>query len=173
MFRHPFFFVALSLLNYYQTAPPTGEKRMSEAAPKAKKQDTDPDAFMTQAREALQQQREGALAKLQAAQDELDAITDKLARIEAYFSPPATREPEPKTRKPRQTTGTRRPRQSGVRDNVLAKIKEYPDGIKAAALIEAMGGKDNKPVETSVRNAVNALKKASQITSEGGVYRAV
>lgn len=145
---------------------------MSEATPKPKKQDTDPDAFMTQAREALQSQREGALAKLQAAQDELDAITDKLARIEAYFSPPATREPEPKARKPRQT-GTRRPRQSGVRDNVLAKIKEYPDGIKAAALIEAMGGKDNKPVETSVRNAVNALKKDGKITAEQGVYRAV
>ena len=55
---------------------------MSEATPKAKKQDTDPDAFMTAAREALQTQREGALAKLQAAQDELDAIDEDRGHVD-------------------------------------------------------------------------------------------
>lgn len=150
---------------------------MSDEAPKRKKTEEppDPDTFMEQARASLQVQREAAQAKLTAAQEELDAIDGKLDRIEAYFRPPAaTREPEPKARKPRgPSTKPRAPRQSGVRDNVLAKIAEHPDGIKAADLIEAMGGKDNKPVETSVRNAVNALKKDGKITADRGLYKAV
>jgi hypothetical protein len=142
--------------------------------PKKTKQDDDPDAFMTRAKESLQVQREAAQAKLQAAQDELDAIDAKLDRIEAYFNPrPAPATVEPKARKPRgPATKPRAPRQSGVRDNVLAKIAENPDGIKAADLIEALGGTDNKAVETSIRNAVNALKKDGKITGERGHYKA-
>jgi Skp family chaperone for outer membrane proteins len=149
---------------------------MSDDTPKRKKAEEpqDPDAFMTQAREALQTQREAAQAKLQAAQDELDAIDAKLDRIEAYFNPrPAAATMEPKARKPRApATGTRKPRQSGVRDNVLSEIAKHQDGISRKDLLAAMNATD-KAAEQSISNAVSALKKDGKISGEQGHYKAV
>ena len=141
-------------------------------APKRNREDDDPDAFMQKQKERLMKQREEVEAKRNAIDEELAVIDGKLDRIANYFSPPKATV-EPKARKPRTSSGSRAPRQSGVRDKVLDEIKKHADGIKAADLIAAMGGKDNKTVETSIRNAVNALKKGNQITSDGGVYKAL
>jgi hypothetical protein len=74
-----------------------------------KKAAPDPDAFMEQARESLQKQPEEVLQRQVAINDELATIDGKLERIASYFNPhPAT--VEPKTRKPRAATTTRKPR---------------------------------------------------------------
>ena len=131
----------------------------------------DPDAFMTKAKESLTAQRDKVLTKRDAIDAELSEIDNKLSRIEAYFNPAATREPAP-TRKPRTVTGTRAPRKAGVRDEVLAKIAENPDGISRKDLLTAMGA-DSKNAEQSVSNAVAALTKEGKITAPSkGHYRA-
>jgi NADPH-dependent glutamate synthase beta subunit-like oxidoreductase len=139
-------------------------------APKPRKED-DPDAFMTKAREQLTKQREEVEARRTAIDEELALIDGKLDRIEAYFNPhPAT--VEPKTRKPRATTGTRKPRKAGVRDEVLAKIAASADGISRKDLLTAMNATD-KAAEQSISNAVSALKKDGKISGEQGHYKAI
>lgn len=149
---------------------------MSEAteAPKPKRkaeEPTDPDVFMQAARETLQKQREEVLAKRTAIDEELAVIDGKLDRIESYFNPhPAT--VEPKAKKPRVSTGTRKPRKAGVREAVLAKIAESKDGISRRDLLTAMNATD-KAAEQSISNAVAALTKEGKITTPSkGHYQA-
>ena len=131
----------------------------------------DPDVFMNKARESLTAQREKVIAKREAIDAELAEIDNKLSRIEAYFNPAATKEPAP-ARKPRATAGTRAPRKAGVRDTVLAKIAESPDGISRKDLLAAMDATD-KNAEQSVSNAVAALTKEGKITAPSkGHYKA-
>lgn len=149
----------------------------AEVTPRFKKGaavDTDPDAFMTKAKEALEAQRTEVEERLKTVQDELDAIDAKLARIDNYFNPAATREPPAKARAPRKATGPRGPRDTGVRDRILAKIKEYPDGVKAIDLIKALGGDEDKKIATQVRNTVKPLQEDGKIVVVSkGVYKAV
>lgn len=146
------------------TEAPKGKRKTDEAP--------DPDQFMNAAREQLQKQREEVLQRQAAINEELATIDGKLERIEAYFNPPpATREPV--ARKPRTTSGTRKPRQSGVRDGVLAEIAKHPDGISRKDLLAAMSA-TTKGQEQSVSNAVAALKKDGKITDPAkGIYKAV
>ena len=67
------------------------------------------------------------------------------------------------------TTGKRR---TGIRDEVLAKVKAHPDGIARAVLLDEMGVRGDKSGEQSVSNALASLKKAGTITADGGVYKA-
>lgn len=136
-----------------------------------KRDDDDPDAFMTKAKEKLQKQREEVEARRTAIDEELAIIDGKLDRIESYFNPhPAT--VEPKAKKPRVSTGTRKPRKAGVRDAVLAKIGENKDGISRKDLLTAMDATD-KAAEQSISNAVAALKKDGKISTEQGHYKAL
>ena len=66
-------------------------------------------------------------------------------------------------------TGTRR---AGIRGNVLNTISKATDGISRASLLEALGVKGDKSGESSVSNALTALKKANKVTSDNGLYRA-
>lgn len=131
----------------------------------------DPDVFMNKARESLTVQREKVMAKREAIDAEIAEIDNKLSRIEAYFNPAPIREPAP-ARKPRTVTATRAPRKAGIRDTVLSKIAESPDGISRKALLEAMDATD-KNAEQSVSNAVAALTKEGKITAPSkGHYKA-
>ena len=146
---------------------------MSEAtaATRAKRDDDDPDAYMNKAREKLTKQREEVEARRAAIDEELAIIDGKLDRIESYFNPhPAT--VEPKAKKPRASTGTRKPRKAGVRDAVLAKIGENKDGISRKDLLTVMGATD-KAAEQSISNAVAALKKDGKISTDQGHYKAL
>ncbi len=66
-------------------------------------------------------------------------------------------------------TGKRR---TGIRDEVLVKVKAHPDGIARAPLLDEMGVKGDKSGEQSVSNALSALKKAGNITADDGMYKA-
>lgn len=147
---------------------------MSEAqvTPRFKKQDeTDPDAYMMKAKEGLEKQREDVLAKRATFDEELAAIDAKLSRIESYFNPTKPPEPPKNARIPRPGSGPRKPRQSGVRDGVLAEIAKHKDGIKRGDLLTAMGATE-KSAEQSISNAVSALKKDGKITADQGLYKA-
>jgi hypothetical protein len=136
---------------------------MSEVATAKARKEEDPDAFMQRAKEQLTKQREEVEARRAAIDEELAVIDGKLDRIESYFNPhPAT--VEPKAKKPRVSTGTRKPRKAGVREAVLAKIAENKDGISRKDLLTAMGATD-KAAEQSISNAVAALTKEGKITT--------
>lgn len=69
------------------------------------------------------------------------------------------------------TSGEKAPtkRRSGVRQSVQAAIQAKP-GITRAELLDTLDVKGDKSGENSVSNALSALKKAGQITGEGGAY---
>ena len=133
----------------------------------------DPDAFMQKAKDTLTAQRAKVMAKRDAIDVELAEIDGKLSRIAAYFNPtPPAAATEPKARTPRATTGTRAPRQSGIREKVLAHIAAHPDGLPRHQLLAIMNALDKK-AEQSVSNAVAALTKDEKITAVSkGVYKA-
>jgi hypothetical protein len=61
-------------------------------------------------------------------------------------------------------------RQSGMREQVLSKIKEAADGIARGELLIAMEMKGNKSGELAVSNALAALKKAGKAIARDGKY---
>lgn len=67
---------------------------------------------------------------------------------------------------PKQTR-TRRP---GIRKEVLDFINRHPSGTTRLALLEYMQAKGNKQAEQSISNAVAALKRNGEITTDSGTY---
>ena len=74
----------------------------------------------------------------------------------------------------RTATSTRAssPRQGGISEQVLAVIKDAPDGLPRAGVLSALNASDTK-AEQSISNALSNLKKKGQLTAENGTYRAV
>ena len=123
------------------------------------------ETFIEQERTRLTQAREDALAKKQEAEDQLAAIDTEFGAIAAYEAAkkgkPASAGAEKKRRAPRQ---------SGKRNEILKLVQQYPDGVTAGELKDKLGIRGNKQGEQSVSNALSALKKAGQLTLEGGKY---
>lgn len=140
---------------------------------KKKNQAFDLPTIMNQAREQYTAEREKVLAERKSFDDRLAEIDEELAKIEAYFNPnkpAAAKEPAKATR---VSTGTRGPRRAGVRDEVLAKIAENPEGISRKDLLTAMSA-TTTPQQQSVSNAVAALTKEGKIVAvTKGTYKAV
>jgi len=144
---------------------------MSETPTKKKAEALDLPAIMAQARDQYTAEREKVLAERKQFDDRLAEIDAELFKIEAYFNPaPPAAVQEPPVRR---TPATRAPRKAGVRDEILAKIAEHPDGISRKDLLAAMGA-DTKNAEQSVSNAVAALTKEGKITAPTkGHYKAI
>lgn len=76
----------------------------------------------------------------------------------------------------RAKTGKPAPKRSGrrgIRSDVLSLVAKNPTGIKRAAILEAMSAKGDKAKETSISNALAALKKQGHIMSDTDGYKAV
>ena len=118
--------------------------------------------FINKERDRLTKDREDALAKRAELDASIAAIDTEFAAIEAYEAAKLGKAPRGKK------GGTRR---SGRRQEVLAVIKKHPQGITPSALKEALGA-TNKSSQQSVSNALSALKRNSQVTAKGGIYKA-
>jgi hypothetical protein len=66
----------------------------------------------------------------------------------------------------------KRPRRTGIRQQLLKLIKSKPKGMARRDLLNALDAHD-KSGQQSVSNALAALKKQNAITASGGVYKAV
>ncbi len=124
------------------------------------------ETFIQQERERLSKAKEAALAKKQEAEDELSAIEIDFAAIAAYESAKKGKPAKPASEKQRA------PRQTGKRNEVLTLVQQYPDGVTRGELIDKLSINGDKPGEQSLSNALAALKKAKQLTQEGGKYKA-
>jgi len=115
----------------------------------------DIDRIMEHQHEKLHERRAAIAAEL----DEIDA---KLARIDAYRTAGQARSP--------RRGATPRGRRSGKREELLAKIREHPQGITRGELLDLMQLKGDKSGEQSVSNALSALKRQGVLVQEGGKY---
>jgi CRP-like cAMP-binding protein len=98
-----------------------------------------------------------ALDAAQRAIDELNALGFNYRIVEGGSS----------TR--RATTGTRT-RRSGRREAILNTLREAPDGLTRADILEKVGAKGDTKQEQSISNALTNMKKAGQIDQKDGKY---
>lgn len=104
----------------------------------------------------MDEAKSSALANAQAAVAELNELGFNYGLTEGGTAP--------RTRAP--STGTRR---SGIREDVLRVVTEAgADGIKKAALLEALGMKGDKSNEGAVSNALSNLKKDGKVKQAEG-----
>lgn len=117
--------------------------------------------LMEQERKTIQDKIE-ALEKQRADIDtQIEETQRGLIAIQAYF--------DAKEGKPKKKV-TRAPRKSGVRDELKNLIASNPNGISRADILKNMGATE-KAQQQSISNALQALKKANAVTSDGGVYK--
>lgn len=105
--------------------------------------------------------------KLEEAQRELHAaVADERKRLLAQRA-----EVDKKLAELDALTGTKRggTRRSGIRQEVLNAVKNAPQGIARAGLLDALGAQD-KSSQQSISNALAALKKAGTIDQKDGKY---
>jgi hypothetical protein len=134
------------------------------------------ESFMASERERLNKAREEIYNKQQELQQKLDAVNAELRAIDAYEAVktgkplPGTAAPAKAPRAARASTGTRR---GGVRDEILAIIKEEPMTRGEILTKKGIVEKDNKAGAQSVSNALSAMKKAGIIKQgDDGKYMA-
>lgn len=120
-------------------------------------------AYIAKQRAELLESRKHLIASLAKIEEGIADIDREMAAIEAYE--------RAKTGKAPTTTssGTKRGRRGGVRETVLAAIKEAGTITRADLLIK-LDAKGDKAAEQSISNALANLKKAGTITADGGNY---
>lgn len=79
---------------------------------------------------------------------------------------------EKPAKKRAQTVSGKRPRRTGMRDEVLKVIKKSEAGLKRKEILEKLKASD-KSAQQSVSNALAVLKKSNAITQDGRVYKMV
>lgn len=122
--------------------------------------------------EKFQEFVEKERARLNDAREELlgqrSEIDAKIAELDVEMNAVLAYE-RAKTGKPAPKRSGRR----GIRNDVLLVVQKHPAGIKRAAILDEMSAKGDKAKETSVSNALAALKKQGHITSDASGYKAV
>jgi uncharacterized protein (UPF0335 family) len=117
--------------------------------------------LMEQERKTLTEQIEKLENEKAEIDKKIEEVHVSLSRIQAYFD----------AGKPKKKV-QRAPRKSGIRDQLKQIIASSPAGIQRADILKAMDATDDK-AQQSVSNALQALKKAKAVISEGGLYKVV
>lgn len=150
-----------------KTETPFSTRRVSDtpvaSIPEVQMPEQTFEQFVKKERDRLAKAREDALAKRAEIDARITAVDTELAAIDAYEAAKLSK-PARSTRK----TGSRR---SGVRQEVLAEVKNHPGGVTPAAIKEALGATD-KSARQSVSNALAALKRTKHVTAKDGLYKA-
>ena len=93
-------------------------------------------------------------AKLQELDTQREAIMANLEWLRGS-------QPKPK-RERKAPTGPRQPRGS-VQASIIELLKENQDGLHRAAILQRMGATGDKSKESSLSNALNAMKKSNKL----------
>ncbi len=128
------------------------------------------EAFVARERERLGREREAIFTEQQALEHKLAAINREFAAIDAYEAAKAGRAPAspPRAGGSRRAAGARR---GSRREQLIALIRQHPEGLARKDILERMGLKGNKSGEMSVSNALTALTKGGQVVRADGRYR--
>lgn len=116
----------------------------------------------------VEKERERIDAARSALLDERAAVDAKIAELDKEMGAITAYE---RAKTGRATRGGRGGGRRGVRTEVLAEVQKHKSGIKRAKLLEAMKAKGDKSKETSISNALAALKRQGQITLDDSGYR--
>lgn len=117
--------------------------------------------FIKKERDRLAAARSVEESRLAEVQKKIDEIDREMVAIDAYEAAKTGT-----TARPRRA-GTRR---TGRRDEVLAVIKKHPKGISRGDILTAMQAKGDRSEETSISNALAALKRTEKLTLKDGKY---
>jgi hypothetical protein len=101
--------------------------------------------------------------------NEIRLLEDERHALETYLDTIKHPVANPTPKKEKKTRAPRGPRQSGIRDKVLATISSNPAGIKTGDLMRQMNAEDQKD-KTAINNALQALKKSEKIATQDGLW---
>ncbi len=124
--------------------------------------------FINRERVRLQGEREAIFNQQHELENKLDEINRELSAIAAYEST-KTGKAMPARQTP-QRRGPQRARRGSKREQLLALIRQNPDGLARKDILERMGLKGDKSGEMSVSNALTALTKSNQVARHEGKY---
>lgn len=130
------------------------------------------ESFVSRERERLNQAREDAMNRRQEIENELSDIERELQAISAYELAKQGRLNLDGANKRHQSSGNRRPREGGRRDQILQLLRDAGDGLTRGDIIDRLGVKGDKGQEQSISNALSALKKQNAVGAKGGRYTA-
>ena len=127
--------------------------------------------FVARERARLSGERDAIFTQQQELETKLAEINRELSAIDAYEAAKSGKA-APSLRRGRagQQRGTRA-RSGSKREQLLALIKQHPDGLARKDILERMGLKGDKSGEMSVSNALTALTKGNQVVRREGRYR--
>lgn len=116
--------------------------------------------YMDQERARIHGERTALIFQKASIEEALAQLDRDMQAIDAYAAAKAGKVPTAK-RAPRHTNGagTRRAPHGSKRENIVATITAYPQGLTRGELLELMGLKGDKSGEMSVSNALTSLVK--------------
>lgn len=92
---------------------------------------------------------------------QIEEVKSELRAIDAYVNAK-----QPKVKK----VSTRKPRGTGLRQQILDLLKTKPHGLGRSAIIDELGIRGDKGKEQSVSNTLTLLKKKDELKLNNGVY---
>lgn len=129
------------------------------------------EGFVARERERLNRERESIFTAQQELEQKLAAINREFAAIDAYEAAKSGKAP-PSLRQTRAARPAARGLRHGSRrEQLLDVIRQSPEGLRRAEILERMGLKGDKSGEMSVSNALTALTKGGQVVRAEGRYR--
>ena len=99
----------------------------------------------------------------------IDAVNRELAAIDAYEAAKSSK-PLTTAKKARTPRSPAQGRRGSKRDALMQTIRQNPDGLTRAEILEKMGLKGDNSGEMSISNALTALTKANQVSRRDGKY---
>lgn len=126
--------------------------------------------FIERERARLHGEREAIFTQQQELETKLAEINHELTAIDAYEAAKSGKLP-PTPRQARTGRAAPRSRRGSKREQLLALIKQHPDGLARKDILERLKLKGDKSGEMSVSNALTALTKSNQVVRAEGRYR--
>ncbi|WP_227272693.1 hypothetical protein [Roseobacter weihaiensis] len=119
----------------------------------------------------LEAQKQKLLGKAKA--EAMSAANKALADLKALgFECHLAEGPKPKAKRAAPKAKATRKRRPGIRDEVMNVVTASENGLVRKEIFAAMSATD-KSAQQAIANALAALKKSGQLTTEGRVYKAV
>src|SRR4051812_1854319 len=115
-------------------------------------------------RERLTQARKDAETRLKEVQNEIAEIDREFEAIEAYERVKTGKAQKGKDAK---ESGRQRAPRGSRQQELLDLIGQHEEGLTRREILDELGLKGDKKAEASVSNALNQMKKAGRLRSEG------
>lgn len=120
--------------------------------------------------EAINKERERLNARLTELADKKAELDKEIATVNAELKAITAYETVRTGKVKEKTERTKRPRETGLKANILELLKKHPHGLGRAGVIDGLGLRGDKGKEQTVSNTLANMKKKDEIKLNDGIY---